>query len=164
MSLTRMSDTMNAAQMQSLGGSQAAQQNWPMDEGYNSGGLKCCGFCAFTCDFTDDLLVHQARRHVGQGPLPLGERHYIPGVCSNNPVEFGFSGFASQVSTVDRVVGRTRSEIEQRIARLEEERKLSYSYLSAKLAAQDMERVALAAKDIREVNAQLEVLRWVLAE
>jgi hypothetical protein len=69
---------------------------------------------------------------------------------------------ANPLFTIDRVVGRTKQEIEQRIARLGEERKLMYGYLSSKMVNRDWHGCQDAASDIRDIDSELLGLKWVL--
>jgi hypothetical protein len=100
-------DTMNAAQMQSLG-------------------------------------EYPERWQEGFGPLPLDGQHFIP--------------------TVDRVVGRTRQEVEARVADLLSRRDTMRNYMKIKYAEEDWHGVQDAGSDLRDIDAELVGLRWVLGE
>jgi hypothetical protein len=146
-------DTVNAAQMQSLGVGKSAEKKsagpvevWFLDAGYNPGGLKGCWNCGFRCDFTDDLEGHWQRRH------------------SLRPDQTAVKSFSPPVATVDRVVGRTRQEVEIKIAALLQSRATMKEYLSLKYVENDMHGVQDAASDIRDIDAELVGLRWVLGD
>jgi hypothetical protein len=82
------------------------------------------------------------------------------------PVEYRFGGWSSAnpIPTVDRVVGRTRQEIEVKIGVLLQSRATMKEYLSLKYVENDMHGVQDAASDIRDIDAELVGLRWVLGE
>jgi hypothetical protein len=148
-----VSDTMNAAQMQSLGVGKSAEKKsagpvevWFLDAGYNPGGLKGCWNCGFRCDFTDDLEGHWQRRH------------------SLRPDQTAVKSFSPPVPTIDRVVGRTRQDVKQRIADLLNRRDTMRSYMKIKYAEEDWHGVQDAGSDLRDIDAELVGLRWVLGD
>jgi hypothetical protein len=65
---------------------------------------------------------------------------------------------------IDRVVGRTRQEVEIKIAALLQSRATMKEYLSLKYVENDMHGVQDAASDIRDIDAELVGLRWVLGD
>jgi hypothetical protein len=116
---------------------------WSYDAGYNKGGLKGCWNCHFTCDFTADLEAHWQKRHGSRGEPDLRP---------------------SPVSTIDRVVGRDRQQVEERIKSLLHAREIMVSYLCLKAAEEDWHGLQDSGSDLRDIDSELVGLRWVLEE
>lgn len=57
---------------------------------------------------------------------------------------------------------RTKKQIEERIAALEVRRRILLEYLGSEVSEAGWHGVADAANDLREVDAELHALRWVL--
>lgn len=67
------------------------------------------------------------------------------------------------VLTIDRVVGRTREEVQARINKLLARRDNLLNYLGMKVDEQEWHGVEDAGSDLRDVDAELIGLRWVLS-
>lgn len=71
---------------------------------------------------------------------------------------------APPVATVDRVVGRTRQDVVARINALRASAALMEEYLLLKQAEHDWHGCQDAGSDLRDIEAEIKGLQWVLGD
>jgi hypothetical protein len=107
-----------------------------------------------------DLMHTSQMAALGKGTVSAGEVQ-VGDEDRPKGVAWGFTGFPPRV---DRVVGRTRQDVEERIVRLENSKRLMRAYIQLKVDEQDNHGAADAAMDLRDIDSELLGLRWVLGE